>query len=57
MSDVTSPEKPDFDEANSKLNEGLRSCRTLISSYRALLSREADNDDEGFGEAFGISND
>lgn len=45
MPHATDPEDPDFDEASSKLDEGLRSCRAVLSGYRALLSQDADNDD------------
>jgi hypothetical protein len=27
-----------FEEANSKLAEGLKSCRTVLSNYRSLLA-------------------
>jgi hypothetical protein len=27
-------------EANNKLNEGLRSCRAVVSNYRALLDKK-----------------
>jgi len=29
-----------FEDASSQLNEGLRSCRAVISGYRTLLSGE-----------------
>ena len=38
MSGVDDPRDGDFEEANSKLNEGLKSCRAVADSYRALLS-------------------
>jgi hypothetical protein len=50
---VTDPEESDFAKASSTLNEGLRSCRAVISGYRALLRREADNDEDGLDEAAG----
>lgn len=28
------------DEAHSKLNEGLKSCRAVVSNYRALLDKK-----------------
>ena len=27
------------DEANNKLNEGLKSCRAVVSNYRGLLDK------------------
>jgi hypothetical protein len=29
-----------FEEASTQLNEGLRSCRAVVSGYRALLLSE-----------------
>lgn len=57
MSHVNDRADPDFDEASSSLNEGLRSCRAVISGYRALLAREADNDDDGLDEKESASTD
>jgi len=36
----TNPNDQNFEDASSQLNEGLRSCRAVISGYRALLSGE-----------------
>jgi len=30
-----------FDAASSRLNAGLRSCRSVVSNYRALLTADA----------------
>jgi hypothetical protein len=38
---VDEPRDWDFEQASFKLNEGLKNCRTVLSSYRALLSSEA----------------
>jgi hypothetical protein len=38
---VTAPNDPNdqnFDDASWQLSEGLRSCRAVVSGYRALLS-------------------
>ena len=49
--EVTSGETPpdsDIEQASARLNEGLKSCRTVIDNYRAMLSGEpaaASNDD------------
>jgi hypothetical protein len=39
------PVETEFEEQASKLNQGLKSCRALVSSYRTLLSSDAANDD------------
>ena len=31
------PREPDFEQANSQLNEGLKSCRAVVNNYRAML--------------------
>jgi hypothetical protein len=30
----------EFEEANNRLSEGLKSCRAVLSNYRALLESE-----------------
>jgi len=51
---------PDFNETSAQLNEGLQSCRAILSSYRVLLSGQnppANDDDlvpeepDGSGES------
>ena len=32
------PREPDFEQANSQLNEGLKSCRAVVNNYRAMLA-------------------
>jgi hypothetical protein len=42
---VASPIDPvdeDFNAASSRLNDGLRSCRAVLSNYRSLLAGDAD---------------
>ncbi len=37
----------DFEQARSKLSEGLKSCRSMLSDYRAVIGRKqgpSDND-------------
>lgn len=34
---ITGSEAEPFEEANSKLAAGLKSCRTVVSNYRSLL--------------------
>jgi hypothetical protein len=34
------PNEADFEQASSRLNEGLKICRTLVAGYRALLTTE-----------------
>jgi len=39
------PVEAEFEEQASKLNQGLKSCRALVSSYRTLLSSDQASDD------------
>lgn len=34
------PQDGEAEEANTKLNEGLETCRAVVSNYRALLSKK-----------------
>ena len=36
------PQDSNFDQANSQLSDGLRSCRSVVSNYRALLAGDSD---------------
>ena len=41
---MTSPTRPgdeNFVAANSQLNDGLKSCRAVLSNYRSLLAGES----------------
>ena len=38
MSDNQLPQNSDLDELNSTLNDGLRTCRSMIANYRSLLA-------------------
>ena len=40
MNTADNPNEQNFEEASAQLDEGLRSCRAVISGYRALLSDE-----------------
>jgi hypothetical protein len=33
-----------FEKVNLSLNEGLKSCRAIVSGYRALMAGTSDND-------------
>jgi hypothetical protein len=37
------PRSADLDEVRSRLNEGLKTCRAMISDYRALLTSEGES--------------
>jgi hypothetical protein len=42
---VTSPTdrgEESFDAASSQLNEGLRTCRSVLSNYRSLIAGDGD---------------
>ena len=46
------PGDEDFSAASSRLNDGLRSCRAVLSTYRSLLGGDGDEpmDQGGFNE-------
>ena len=59
MSDINDPREADFEEANSQLVAGLKSCRSVVENYRAMLTAEQDEPDAdgrageaGYGESF-----
>ena len=41
----------EFEEQASKLTQGLKSCRALVSSYRTLLSSDQTSDEPLENEA------
>jgi hypothetical protein len=41
VSGVDDSRDDEFEKANNKLSEGLKSCRTVLSNYRALLEKES----------------
>jgi hypothetical protein len=45
------PREPDFEQANSQLNEGLKTCRSVVDNYRAML---AEDPGEGTGVEPGL---
>lgn len=40
MSEVNDSKDGEFEAANSRLNQGLKTCRSVVSNYKALLSPE-----------------
>ena len=40
MSDVERPLTAEGEEASSRLNEGLKTCRAMVANYRAMLVDE-----------------
>ena len=40
MSAMDESRDGEAEEANDKLNEGLKSCRAVVSNYRALLDEK-----------------
>ena len=47
------PREDDFERASSSLSEGLRSCRSVVDNYRAMIVGDrphADNDDSDIGD-------
>ena len=51
MSEPGNLQSVDFEEASSRLGEGLKSCRAVLSGYRALLGASADGDDVNAGNS------
>jgi hypothetical protein len=51
MSAPTDPNDENFDSANAQLSDGLKSCRSVVSNYRALLT----GDDEELGRQAGFT--
>jgi len=51
VSEPNNPQSVDFEEASSKLGEGLKSCRAVLSGYRALLGGSADSDEVNGGNS------
>jgi hypothetical protein len=45
VSGIKDPRDADFEKANSQLVAGLKSCRTVVENYRAMLSVEQDEPD------------
>jgi len=54
------PEEADVEEVNSQLNQGLQTCRSVLTNYRTLLSgvdarvSSNDNDPEECANLSGI---
>ena len=47
MSNQTDPhDDAEFEEAHSRLAEGLESCRALLKNYQAVLGPEAATDED-----------
>ncbi len=40
MSVPPDPTNDNFDDASSQLTDGLKSCRAVVSNYRALLAND-----------------
>ena len=40
MSSGDNARETDFEQASSQLNEGLKSCRAMVDTYRAMLTGE-----------------
>ena len=40
VSGIDDSRDSEAEEANNKLNEGLKSCRAMVSNYRALLDKK-----------------
>jgi hypothetical protein len=50
--DGEDPNDTEFKEASSQLDQGLKSCRSVLNNYRAILADDhADNDNKGSPES------
>ena len=43
------PANESFGATQARLNDGLKSCRAVLSNYRTLLAHDGD-DEHGFGK-------
>ena len=37
---MTPAEESEIEEANARLTEGLKSCRSIVTNYREMIARE-----------------
>ncbi len=51
MSEPSNQKSVDLEEESSKLDEGLRSCRAVLSGYRTLLGGSTDSNEVGSGNS------
>jgi hypothetical protein len=52
VSGIKDPRDADFEEANSQLVAGLKSCRSVVENYRAMLAPEqAASNNDAIGDA------
>ncbi|HEX5237812.1 MAG TPA: hypothetical protein VFW39_05040 [Sphingomicrobium sp.] len=40
MADEDAPQDAEIDEVSARLNDALKSCRSVIANYKALLAAE-----------------
>jgi hypothetical protein len=45
------PGTPNIDEINERLNDGLKSCRSVVANYKALLSPDQETAEPSEDEA------
>ena len=38
--DEDSPREPEIDEVNARLNDAIKSCRSVVANYKALLAAD-----------------
>jgi len=50
VSDEEVPLEAEGDQASAELNEGLRSCRAMVTNYRTML-KDALGESAGYSEA------
>ncbi len=51
MPERDEPRQDNFEEASAQLSEGLKSCRSVLNDYRAIISGEPGHNDNEETEA------
>jgi hypothetical protein len=46
VTDGEAPQQAAFEQVSSQLDQGLKTCRTLLESYRVMLTGQRDNEPE-----------
>lgn len=49
------PGNPNIEEVNERLNDGLRTCRSVVANYKALLAPDQNADEPSNDESDGAA--
>ena len=55
MAEGLEPRDADVEEATAQLDQGLKSCRSIVRNYRAMLSTTANTQDDEIEVSAAIS--